>query len=120
MPEIVGSPVVIAIRLAILLATSLGIPAPCFVFLVEFLSIGLTSLNPVLNIKTQMNEVMIKHLSIDKEKATLKSIEMLNAVGIPEAEKRINEYPHQFSGGMRQRVMIAMALLCNPALLISD
>ena len=80
----------------------------------------MTSLNPVLNIKTQMNEVMIKHLAIEKEDATVKSIEMLNAVGIPDPEKRINEYPHQFSGGMRQRVMIAMALLCNPALLIAD
>ena len=80
----------------------------------------MTSLNPVLNIRTQMNEVMIKHLAIEKEDATIKSIEMLNAVGIPDPEKRINEYPHQFSGGMRQRVMIAMALLCNPALLIAD
>ena len=80
----------------------------------------MTSLNPVLNIKTQMNEVMIKHLAIEKEDATIKSIEMLNAVGISDPEKRINEYPHQFSGGMRQRVMIAMALLCNPALLIAD
>ena len=80
----------------------------------------MTSLNPVINIKTQMNEVMIKHLAIEKEDATIKSIEMLNAVGISDPEKRINEYPHQFSGGMRQRVMIAMALLCNPALLIAD
>jgi len=80
----------------------------------------MTSLNPVLNIRTQMNEVMIKHLAIEKEDATIKSIEMLNAVGISDPEKRINEYPHQFSGGMRQRVMIAMALLCNPALLIAD
>tara|TARA_Y100000590_G_C15650064_1_gene988370 strand:+ start:311 stop:1294 length:984 start_codon:yes stop_codon:yes gene_type:complete len=80
----------------------------------------MTSLNPVLNIKTQMNEVMIKHLSLEKNDATIKSIEMLHAVGIPDPEQRINEYPHQFSGGMRQRVMIAMALLCNPALLIAD
>ena len=80
----------------------------------------MTSLNPVLNIKTQMNEVMIKHLALEKEDATKKSIEMLHAVGIPDPEQRINEYPHQFSGGMRQRVMIAMALLCNPALLIAD
>ena len=80
----------------------------------------MTSLNPVLNIKTQMNEVMIKHLSLEKDDATIKSIEMLHAVGIPDPEQRINEYPHQFSGGMRQRVMIAMALLCNPALLIAD
>ena len=80
----------------------------------------MTSLNPVLNIQTQMNEVMIQHLAMKKEEATQKSIEMLEAVGIPNPRKRIEEYPHQFSGGMRQRVMIAMALLCNPSLLIAD
>ena len=80
----------------------------------------MTSLNPVLKIGYQMNEVLIKHENLTEEDATKKSIEMLNAVGIPDPEKRINEYPHQFSGGMRQRVMIAMALQCNPALLIAD
>jgi oligopeptide/dipeptide ABC transporter ATP-binding protein len=80
----------------------------------------MTSLNPVLRIQTQMIEVMIKHLQVDEKEAIQKSIEMLHAVGIPNPDKRINEYPHQFSGGMRQRVMIAMALLCNPALLIAD
>ena len=80
----------------------------------------MTSLNPVLKIGTQMNEVLIKHENLSIEEATEKSIEMLTAVGIPEPEKRINEYPHQFSGGMRQRVMIAMALQCNPNLLIAD
>ena len=80
----------------------------------------MTSLNPVLKIGAQMNEVLIKHENLSIEKATEKSIEMLTAVGIPEPEKRINEYPHQFSGGMRQRVMIAMALQCNPNLLIAD
>jgi len=80
----------------------------------------MTSLNPVLRIQTQMKEVMIKHLQLDEKEAIQKSIEMLHAVGIPNPDKRINEYPHQFSGGMRQRVMIAMALLCNPALLIAD
>ena len=80
----------------------------------------MTSLNPVLKIGYQMNEVLIKHENLTEEEATKKSIEMLNAVGIPDPEKRINEYPHQFSGGMRQRVMIAMALQCNPALLIAD
>ena len=80
----------------------------------------MTSLNPVLNIKVQMNEILIKHQGLDEEIATQKSIEMLDSVGIPNSEKRINEYPHQFSGGMRQRVMIAMALQCNPALLIVD
>ena len=76
----------------------------------------MTSLNPVLKIKIQMNEILIKHENLSDEEATKKSIDMLEAVGIPEPEKRINEYPHQFSGGMRQRVMIAMALLCKPSL----
>ena len=80
----------------------------------------MTSLNPVLKISTQMNEILIKHEGLQKEEATLKSIEILKAVGIPEPERRINEYPHQFSGGMRQRIMIAMSLQCNPALLIAD
>ena len=80
----------------------------------------MTSLNPVLNIKVQMNEILIKHQGLDEEIATQKSIEMLDSVDIPSPKKRINEYPHQFSGGMKQRVMIAMALQCNPALLIAD
>ena len=80
----------------------------------------MTSLNPVLKIKIQMNEILIKHENLSDEEATKKSIDMLEAVGILEPEKRINEYPHQFSGGMRQRVMIAMALLCNPSILIAD
>jgi len=80
----------------------------------------MTSLNPVLKIGFQMNEVLIKHENLTAEEATKKSIEMLEAVGIPDPKNRINEYPHQFSGGMRQRVMIAMALQCNPALLIAD
>ena len=80
----------------------------------------MTSLNPVLQIRVQMNEVIIRHLGLSDQDATKKSIDMLKAVGIPDPEQRINEYPHQFSGGMRQRVMIAMSLLCNPALLIAD
>ena len=80
----------------------------------------MTSLNPVLKIGVQMNEVLIKHESLSEGEATLRSIEMLEAVGIPNPKDRINEYPHQFSGGMRQRVMIAMALQCNPSLLIAD
>ena len=80
----------------------------------------MTSLNPVMKIGKQMNEVLIKHKNLSTAEATEKSIEMLNAVGIPNPKDRINEYSHQFSGGMRQRVMIAMALQCNPALLIAD
>ncbi len=80
----------------------------------------MTSLNPVLKIGVQMNEILIKHYELSDDEATKKSIEMLDAVGIPNPEQRIDEYPHQFSGGMRQRVMIAMALQCNPSLLIAD
>ncbi len=75
----------------------------------------MTSLNPVLKIGYQMNEVLIKHEKLSDEEATARSIDMLTAVGIPEPHKRINEYPHQFSGGMRQRGMIGMALQCNPS-----
>ena len=80
----------------------------------------MTSLNPVLTIKVQMNEILKRHYKMSDDEATQKSIELLSAVGIPDPENRMKEYPHQFSGGMRQRVMIAMALQCNPSLLIAD
>lgn len=80
----------------------------------------MTSLNPVFKIGMQLNEIILNHSKISKKEATKRSVEMLKRVGISDAEGRMNEYPHQFSGGMRQRVMIAMALLNNPALLIAD
>jgi peptide/nickel transport system ATP-binding protein len=80
----------------------------------------MTSLNPVFTIGQQIEEAIKIHLKYDKKKARKKAIEMLAIVGIPRANEIVNEYPHQLSGGMRQRVMIAMAMSCNPKLLIAD
>ncbi len=80
----------------------------------------MTSLNPFLKISTQMVETIMLHQDMNKKDALDKSIEMLKLVGIPGPDTRVHNYPHQFSGGMRQRVMIAMALSCNPEVLIAD
>ncbi len=80
----------------------------------------MTSLNPAVSICRQMTEVMIEHLHTDPKTARERSIDMLDQVGIPDAGKRIDDYPHQLSGGMRQRVMGAMAMLCNPKMIIAD
>ncbi|TAN40522.1 MAG: ABC transporter ATP-binding protein [Nitrospirae bacterium] len=80
----------------------------------------MTSLNPVLTIGYQLAEVLFTHLPISKKDALDKAVELLRAVRIPSPEQRVKEYPHQMSGGMRQRVMIAMAVACNPSLVIAD
>ena len=80
----------------------------------------MTSLNPVFTVGFQLAEPLRKHMGMDKKAARHRAVELLELVGIPDAERRLDDYPHQFSGGMRQRVMIAIALACDPKVLIAD
>ncbi|OEV08013.1 hypothetical protein AN219_31510, partial [Streptomyces nanshensis] len=80
----------------------------------------MTSLNPVLSVGRQIGEVLRRHQGLDRREAKERAVELLDSVGIPAPRRRIHEYPHQLSGGMRQRVMIAIAVACDPAVLIAD
>jgi oligopeptide transport system ATP-binding protein len=79
-----------------------------------------TALNPTMKVGDQIAETMQRHMGMDRTEASQHAVEILDQVGIPAAEQRLDDYPHQFSGGMRQRVMIAIAICCNPDLLIAD
>jgi len=80
----------------------------------------MTSLNPMLRVERQMTESIMLHLRLGKREARDRAVDMLRLVSIPSAERRLRDYPHQFSGGMRQRVVIAIALSCHPALILAD
>jgi oligopeptide/dipeptide ABC transporter ATP-binding protein len=80
----------------------------------------MTSLNPVLTVSRQLTETMELHLKLDRKSSRAKALDLLRMVGIPDAEKRFGNFPHQFSGGMRQRIMIAMALSCRPKIVVAD
>ncbi len=80
----------------------------------------MTSLNPAMTVGKQLSEVLTEHLNLSKAAARERSIDMLNQVSIPDPAKRADDYPHQLSGGMRQRVMVAMSMLCNPKMIIAD
>ena len=80
----------------------------------------MTALNPVFTVGNQISEVLLTHRKLSKQDARASAVELLRSVGIPSPDKRVNEYPHQLSGGMRQRVMIAMAIACRPALILAD
>jgi len=80
----------------------------------------MTSLNPVMNVETQLTEAMTLQIGLTQRQARRRSIELLETVGINDPERRVKQYPHEFSGGMRQRVMVAMALSCEPSLIIAD
>ncbi len=79
-----------------------------------------TSLNPVVSVSIQLSEALQLHRGMDKKSSTEEAVKLLRLVGIPDAEKRVGDYPYQFSGGMQQRIMMAMALSCNPELIIAD